>query len=219
VAALLKAAHPEWSPAAIRSAMMTTSDTVDNTQGPIKDVGNDKPASPFAIGAGHVNPNKAIDPGLIYDVKLEDYVNLLCALNYSMKQIQTITKSASYNCSTPSLDLNYPSFIAFFNANDSNSDLKTVQEFHRTVTNIGGQSTYIASATPMKGIQVRVTPDKLVFKEKNEKQSFKLSIEGPRRLQEGTVFGYLSWSDTAGKHVVRSPIVATGISSNILPQS
>ncbi|XP_062158535.1 subtilisin-like protease SBT3 [Alnus glutinosa] len=220
VAALLKAAHPEWSPAAIRSAMMTTSDTVDNTQGPIKDVGNDnKPASPFAIGAGHVNPNKAIDPGLIYDVKLEDYVNLLCALNYSMKQIQTITKSASYNCSTSSLDLNYPSFIAFFNANDSNSDLKTVQEFHRTVTNIGGQSTYISSVTPMKGIQVRVTPDKLVFKEKNENQSFKLSIEGPRRLQEGTVFGYLSWSDTAGKHVVRSPIVATGISSNILPQS
>jgi hypothetical protein len=45
----------------------------------------------FAIGAGHINPNKAIDPGLIYDAKIEDYVNLLCALNYSTKEIRTIT--------------------------------------------------------------------------------------------------------------------------------
>ena len=219
VAALLKAAHPEWSPAAIRSAMMTTSDTVDNTGGPIKDIGDDnKPASPFAIGAGHINPNKAIDPGLIYDAKIEDYVNLLCALNYSKKEIQTITKSASYNCSSPSLDLNYPSFIAFFNVNDSKSDTKTIQEFHRTVTNVGGQSTYIASVTPIKGIQVRVTPDKLAFKEKNEKKSFKVSIEGPRLLKEEIVFGYLSWADAAGNHLVRSPIVATGISSDVLPE-
>lgn len=221
VAALLKAAHPEWSPAAIRSAMMTTSDTVDNTGAPIKDIGDDNnPASPFASGSGHLNPNKAVDPGLIYDAKIEDYVNLLCALNYSTKEIQTITKSASYNCSSPSLDLNYPSFIAFFNVNDSKSDTKTIQEFHRTVTNVGGgQSSYIASVTAMKGIQVRVTPDKLVFKEKNEKISFKVSIEGPRLLKEAIVFGYLSWADAAGNHVVRSPIVATGISSDVLPEN
>ncbi|KAG6624632.1 subtilisin-like protease SBT3 [Carya illinoinensis] len=222
VAALLKGAHPEWSPAAIRSALMTTSDTLDNTLGPIKDKGGDNintVATPLAMGAGHINPNKAINPGLIYDVKLEDYVNLLCALNYSMKQIKIITKSASNKCSstTSSLDLNYPSFIAFFNANDSNSDATTVQEFHRTVTNVGdGQSIYVASITPIKGIQVSVKPDKLVFKEKNEKQSFKLAIEGPRLLKEATVFGYLSWVHTAGKYIVNSPIVATRVSSEFV---
>ncbi|KAA8537767.1 hypothetical protein F0562_027653 [Nyssa sinensis] len=219
LAALLKGAHPEWSPAAIRSAMMTTSDSMDNTFNPIQDIGNkNQPADPLAIGAGHVNPNKAINPGLIYDVKVEDYVNLLCALNFTMKQIQTITRSSSsYNCSNPSLDLNYPSFIAFFNANDSNSNIETVQEFQRTVTNVGdGMSTYTAKLTPMEGLKASVMPDKLVFREKYEKQSYKLSIEGPRLMKDNVVFGSLSWVEMGGKHVVKSPIVATSLSSEIV---
>ncbi|KAJ4701734.1 subtilisin-like protease [Melia azedarach] len=210
---LLKGAHPDWSPAAIRSAMMTTSDSIDNTNNPIKDAGDDNmPASPLAMGAGHVNPNKALNPGLIYDATVEDYVNLLCALNFTMKQIQTITRSSSVDCSTPSLDLNYPSFIAFFNANDSKSKSNTVQEFQRTVTNVGeGMSTYSANVTPMKGFKVSVNPDKLIFKEKYAKQSYKVSIEGPRQMEETEVFGYLSWIETGGRYVVKSPIVATSL--------
>ena len=215
VAALIRGPRPEWSPAAIRSAIMTSSDITDNSLSPIKDIGFDnEPASPLAMGAGHINPNKALEPGLIYDVVVEDYINLLCALNYTEHHIKIITKSASLNCSTPSFDLNYPSFIAFFNANDSKSDLQTVQEFRRTVTNIGqGKSTYVASVTPMNGLKISVTPDKLVFEEKDEKQSFKLSIEGPRLLKETLVFGYLSWVDNENKYVVRSPIVATSLDS------
>ncbi|KAK9047086.1 hypothetical protein V6N11_052944 [Hibiscus sabdariffa] len=45
--------------------------------------------------------------------------------------------------------------------------------------------------------------------EKNEKQSFKLRIEAPPQLNETVSFGYLAWEDSQGKHVVRSPIVAT----------
>ncbi|KAM6560185.1 hypothetical protein CsatA_029424 [Cannabis sativa] len=169
------------------------------------------------MGAGHINPNKALDPGLIYEVGSQDYVNLLCALNYTEKQIKIITMSTSLNCSTPSIDLNYPSFIAFFNPNDSESTMKKVREFRRTVTNVGeGKSTYVASVTPMKGLNVCVNPDKLVFQEKNEKQSFKLIIEGPIILKETVVFGYLSWKDSDNKHVVRSSIVATSLSSTAL---
>lgn len=86
---------------------------------------NNPVATPIAIKARHINPNKALGPELIYDAKIEDYVSLFCALNFTLKQIQIITRSPSVNCSMPSLDLNYPSFIAIFNANES----KVQQEF------------------------------------------------------------------------------------------
>ncbi|XP_045788214.1 subtilisin-like protease SBT3 [Trifolium pratense] len=212
VAALLKGAHGDWSPAAIRSAIMTTSDIFDNTKEHITDIGTGNKATPLALGAGHVNPNRALDPGLIYDAGVQDYVNLLCALNYTQKNIIAITRSSVNDCSKPSLDLNYPSFIAFFNAGNSS---KTTQHFHRTVTNVGeGQTTYVASITPIKRFRINVIPNKLVFKKKNQKISYKLSIEGPRMIQKNKVsFGYLTWKDD--KHVVRSPIVVTIPSFNL----
>ncbi|CAK8560608.1 unnamed protein product [Lathyrus sativus] len=207
VGALLKRAHNDWSPAAIRSAIMTTSYILDNTKEHIKDIGNNKVSTPLSLGAGHVDPNRAVDPGLVYDVGVQDYINLLCALNYTQKNIAVITRSTSNNCSKPSLDLNYPSFIAF--SNSKNSSSRIIQQFYRTVTNVGeGQTTYVANFTPIKGFNISVIPNKLVFSKKNEKLSFKLKIEGSINTQnDEVVFGYLTWED--GKHVVRSPIVVT----------
>jgi len=209
VAALLKGAHSGWSPASIRSAIMTTSDILDNTKEHIKDIGKgNRVATPFALGAGHINPNRALDPGLVYDIGVQDYINLLCALNFTQRNITAITRSSFNDCSKPSLDLNYPSFIAFSNAHNSS---RTTNEFHRTVTNVGEKrTTYFASITPIKGFRVTVIPNKLVFKKKNEKISYRLKIEGPRMTQKNKVaFGYLSWRNR--KHVVRSPIVVTNI--------
>ncbi|KAK8298807.1 hypothetical protein V6Z11_D05G280800 [Gossypium hirsutum] len=211
IAALLKGAHPDWSPTAIRSALMTTSDPIDNAGNPIEDIGtNLQPATPLAMGAGHINPNKALDPGIVYDATVQDYIDFLCGLNFTPQQIKTITGSSSNKCSNPSLDLNYPSFIAYFNDRNVKPDSNTVKEFQRTVTNVGeGSFIYKASLTAMKGVKVSVEPDTLVFKEINEKRSFKLSIEGPRQLDKTVSFGYLIWEDSQRKHVVRSPIVAT----------
>ncbi|XP_028772568.1 subtilisin-like protease SBT1.9 [Neltuma alba] len=211
VAALIKGAHPDWSPAAIRSAIMTSSDLVDNSLGLIRDVGNGfKAASPLAMGAGHISPNKALDPGLVYDAGTEDYVNLLCGLNYTKQNIKAITRSSSFNCSSPSLDLNYPSFIAFFNSNDSSAS--TVREFHRTVTNVGeGPAVYQNSITPVEGFNVSIIPDFLVFAKKNDKLSYKLIIEGPEVMKAKVAFGQLVWSDES--HSVRSPILITSLSS------
>ncbi|WJX81376.1 hypothetical protein P8452_64266 [Trifolium repens] len=209
VAALVKGAHGNWSPAAIRSAIMTTSDILDSAKEHIKDIGTGSRATPFALGAGHVNPNRALHPGLVYDVGVQDYVNLLCALNFTQKNIAVVTRSSFNDCSKPSLDLNYPSFIAFFNG--ENSSAKTNQEFYRTVTNVGGegQTTYVASITPIKGFRVTVIPNKLVFDEKNERLSYKLRIEVATTTKLKKVdFGYLTWMDRK-KHVVRSPIVVT----------
>ncbi|KAM7264966.1 hypothetical protein ACFE04_002649 [Oxalis oulophora] len=210
VAALIKSVHPDWSPAAIRSAMVTTAYTNDNTGSPIKDLGDDKlgSASPFDIGGGHMDPNKALEPGLIYDALTEDYLNLLCGLNYTKNQIKTIARSSFKDCTTPSLDLNYPSFIAFFDTNDS---LATVKEFHRTVTNVGEcVSSYTVYVKPIKGFNITVVPTKLEFKKKNEKKSYKLLIEGRMSMKEVLAHGgYLTWTGNGGKYVVRSPIVVT----------
>ncbi|XP_038722749.1 subtilisin-like protease SBT1.9 [Tripterygium wilfordii] len=212
VAALVKGVHPDWSPAAIRSALMTTANPLDNTLSPIKDPATwDLPATPLDIGAGHIDPNKAIEPGLVYDATAQDYIQLLCAMNYTAQQIRVITGS-NHKCVNQSFDLNYPTFIAYFNTNDSNSDAKVTQVFHRTVTNVGEvSSTYIANLSSMDGVKAMVEPEKLVFKKKYQKISYKLTLEGPKLLKQNVVHGSLIWVADSGKYTVRSPIVATSI--------
>ncbi|KAL6007624.1 hypothetical protein ACLOJK_033123 [Asimina triloba] len=203
VAALLKGAHPDWSPAAIRSALMTTADPYDNTGDFIMDGGNNKAATPLAMGSGHLNPNRALDPGLIYDADAQDYVNLLCSLNYTSAQIFTITRGF-YVCTYPPPELNYPSFIAFF----GNSS-RLVRQFKRTVTNVGeGASTYFAvtEVPEINGLIIDVEPGKLVFRNKYEEQSFTVTIIAERGTED-VIYGSLTWLEYGNKRKVRSPIV------------
>lgn len=218
ITALVRAAHPDWSPAAIRSAIMTTAtDSMKDTRYPIQNNLNmNSPATPLDMGAGHISPNKALDPGLIYNATAQDYINLLCGMKLSKKEIQVITRSSSYKClsknSSNYLDLNYPSFIAYFNDVGSSSNGRIVQEFSRILTNVGeGGSRYTAKVTPMEGLKVEVEPKELMFSHKYEMVSFKLAMEGPRWMEEDVVYGDLSWVSSDGKYVVRSPIVATSI--------
>ncbi|KAL8487566.1 hypothetical protein ACS0TY_024032 [Phlomoides rotata] len=85
LAALLKAAHPEWSPAAVQSAMMTTANPLDNTGQPIREQDN-MVATPVGIGSGMIDPNRALNPGLIYDATVQDLVNLVCSMNFTREQ-------------------------------------------------------------------------------------------------------------------------------------
>ncbi|XBI41261.1 hypothetical protein VPH35_125740 [Triticum aestivum] len=161
VAALLKAVHPEWSPAAVRSAMMTTASAADNTLAPIKDRadGIEYAASPLAMGSGHMDPNRSLDPGLVYDAGPDNYIKLMCAMNFTAAQIKTVVQSSGpVDCAGATLDLNYPSFIAFF---DYNGGEKT---FARTVTNAGdGPVRYNATVEGLDGVKVNVVPNRLVF--------------------------------------------------------
>nr|CAD1832774.1 unnamed protein product [Ananas comosus var. bracteatus] len=219
VAALLRAAHPSWSPAAVRSAIMTTADPSDNTGQPIKDMGlKDRPATPLAMGSGQIKPNKALDPGLVYDAGIRDYVGLLCAMNFTTNQLKMITRSSSVDCSNASLDLNYPSFIAFFNPKTAVTIDDSIRKFERTVTNVGDAvATYSAKVKGIKGFSISVVPDELVFKDKYEKQSFTVILQGHmKNKKDEVVHGSLSWVDDKGKYEVRSPIVATTFSSERL---
>ncbi|GKV04487.1 hypothetical protein SLEP1_g16642 [Rubroshorea leprosula] len=112
IAALLKAAHPEWSPAAIRSALMTTAYSAYKDGKPIQDVATGQPATPFDYGAGHVDPVEALDPGLVYDNSVDDYLDFLCALGYSSTHIKRVT-NRHFTCDSSKnyslADFNYPS--------------------------------------------------------------------------------------------------------------
>lgn len=83
--------------------------------------------------AGHIDPNQALDPGLIYDASPEDYVNLPCLMNFDEEQILKITGSNSYNCSNPSRDLIYPSFMILYRIKEAS----LFRKFQRNVTNVG----------------------------------------------------------------------------------
>ncbi|CAO2152364.1 unnamed protein product [Urochloa humidicola] len=123
IAALLRQLHPDWSPAAIKSALMTTAYNVDNAGGVIKDMSTGQAATPFVRGAGHVDPNRAMDPGLVYDAGTNDYISFLCSIGYTTEQIAILTRDDSVtNCSTSPASAgdhsNYPAFsVVLSNAN------------------------------------------------------------------------------------------------------
>ena len=68
VSALIKAAHPDWTPAMIKSALMTSA-----AQGVVKENGT-TPADPFDAGAGSIRANLAVNPTLVFDETYDDFV-------------------------------------------------------------------------------------------------------------------------------------------------
>ncbi|KAJ6327410.1 hypothetical protein OIU78_014315 [Salix suchowensis] len=80
IVALLRKAYPDWSPAAIKSALVTTAHNLDNSGKNIKDLASGEESTPFIHGAGHVDPNSALNPGLVYDMDTSDYIAFLCAI-------------------------------------------------------------------------------------------------------------------------------------------
>ncbi len=68
--ALILAMKPTWSPAAVKSAMMTTTSDVKNADG-------SKNTDVFATGAGQVDPARVLDPGLVYDASEADYLEFI----------------------------------------------------------------------------------------------------------------------------------------------
>ncbi|KAF0915848.1 hypothetical protein E2562_039173 [Oryza meyeriana var. granulata] len=89
---------PTWSAAAITTVITTTADASDIHGTPLTDEAG-RPASYFAMGAGQVNPAKAIDPGLVYDISPEEYIPYLCGVYYTNDQVNRIIYPApAVNC-------------------------------------------------------------------------------------------------------------------------
>ncbi|KAG0483368.1 hypothetical protein HPP92_011452 [Vanilla planifolia] len=208
VAALLKKLHPDWSPAAIKSAIMTSALTVDRDGNPITDDASGKPASIFAVGAGHVNPPSARDPGLVYNASTEDYIPYLCGLKgYTTLKVRKIVKMPVI-CKEKkgAEEVNYPAIQVAMGA-------ATNKSVTRNVTNVGeASSSYTADVVEPTGVKVKVNPTTLQFTSFGEEQSFvvQLNLVGTKPLGKKEVrVGRLKWVSDKNKNEVSSPIVVT----------
>ncbi|CAF1982366.1 BnaCnng55400D [Brassica napus] len=213
IAARLKSENPSWSPAAIRSAIMTTAVQITNTGSHITTETGDK-ATPYDFGAGQVTIFGPSSPGLVYETNQIDYLNFLCYVGFTYDQIRRISNRIPQGFACPEQsskgdisDINYPSIsVSNFNGEES-------RRVSRTVTNvasrlIGDEDTvYNVSINAPKGLRVRVIPRSLQFKNIGDTLRYQVIFSSSTSTLKEDAFGSITWSN--GMHRVRSPFVVT----------
>ncbi|XP_038709129.1 subtilisin-like protease SBT1.4 [Tripterygium wilfordii] len=208
IAGLLRKAYPNWSPAAVKSALMTTAFNLDNSGKNIIDLASGDESTPFIHGAGHVDPNRALNPGLVYDIDTNDYVAFLCSIGYDADRIAVFVRQpASSDVCAQSLEnpgyLNYPSFAVVFKSNSG------IVKYKRAVKNVGSSvdAVYDVKVNAPENVDVHVSPSKLVFSAENQSISYEITFSsvglGWFDIRTSS-YGSIEWSD--GVHLVRSAI-------------
>ena len=134
--ALLLGKFPQWSPAAVKSAIMTTAYDLVNADGA-------KVQNVFAQGAGHVNPSQFATPGLIYDAGPGDWLAFLQGQGVDLG----IEPLAAKDVNVPSIAL---------------GSLARSQVVTRAVTALEA-GTYRATVN-VPGVQATVSPAELTLK-------------------------------------------------------
>ncbi|KAL6856175.1 hypothetical protein ACP4OV_018977 [Aristida adscensionis] len=191
VTALLRHEHLDWTPAMIR-------------------------ATPMVASAGHVRPQLALDPGLVYDAVEQDYVDFLCTLNYNATQIRPIVPDfAGCTRTLPgsATGLNYPSFVVAF---DNGTGVRSLTQTATKVSE-GPEAYTVSAVAPEQLVAVTMTPAKLEFGGKNEKRSYNVVFRSKMNTTAAThgaaaemkpktrQFGHIVWKNDV--HQVRSPVV------------
>ncbi|MEG3767527.1 S8 family serine peptidase, partial [Alteromonas sp. 14N.309.X.WAT.G.H12] len=128
MAALLIDQHPDWSPAQVKSALMTTA-----YQDVTKEDGV-TPADPFDFGAGHAAPVSAMEPGLTFDAGFYDYMGFMCGLGedtfVETESGYTCDQFEEANYPIDGSQLNYPSIAI--------GELSGEETIVRYVTDVSG---------------------------------------------------------------------------------
>lgn len=198
IAAYIKSFHPDWSPAAIKSAIMTTATPLNRTA---------HKEGELAYGAGQVNPTRAINPGLIYDMDYIIYIEFLCREGYEESIIHRITNVETVNCSNLIYDnnhdaLNYPTFQLVVNP----SQAPQFAIFQRAVINVGpATSVYNATILAPPGVEIVVEPPSLSFTWVKQQMIYTLKVTVTKAVRGEVLSGELVW--VSPDHSVRSPIV------------
>jgi len=177
LAALYLGERPSATPGEVKSALMTTAyDTVDAAGGPVSD--------PFAQGAGHVDPIRMLDPGLLYLNGPDDWRAYLQDIGYDVG-VEPVDAS----------DLNLASIAV--------GTLTTPQTITRRVTSARAGD-FTASIENLAGIRAVVQPPVLSFAAAGETRSFTVTLTRTDAPLDVFATGSLLW--TGGDTTVRSPI-------------
>jgi hypothetical protein len=221
MAALLAGQHPSWSPAQIKSAIMTSA-----RQDLVKEDGL-TPADPFDFGAGHVDPIPAMNPGLTYNANFGDYLGFLCGQGEEDLVVSLTEQSCAFvegeGFAVDASQLNYPSIAI--------GELVDTQTVSRTVTDVSNEDgLYTVTVDAPAGITVTVrtfdsegveTPDSLLAVSANGTASYSLTFDTTPETQFNEwLFGSVTLERTDGI-VVRSPIAVNALPSTtiIVPES
>jgi subtilisin family serine protease len=198
VAALLREAHPSWTPAAVKSALMTSAyQDVSQQDG-------ETAANPFDFGSGHIDPNRANDPGLVFDVTDDEYDAFACGTASPAVDQARCDELADAGLSFEAFDLNQPSIAV--------GRLTSTQTVTRRVTNVGSEAqSFTAQIEPPAGISVLVSPSTLSLTP-GESAEFEVTLgyqSGPLDLWR---FGSLTWA--GAEQSVRSVLAVRPTSIN-----
>ncbi|QBE65674.1 S8 family serine peptidase [Pseudoduganella lutea] len=189
VAALLRQRHPGWSPAAIKSALMTSAS--QTPEGEL--TGALSGTLPWGQGAGFVQPTAASDPGLVYDAGQLDWQRFLCGT----ESISVPAETCRTVGATPDTDLNQAALTA--------PSVAVSEVLKRTVKNVGATAATYRAEAQLDGFDVAVSPAELTLAP-GETGSFTVTLTRTTAENLAWSYGYLEWND--GAHRVRSPLQA-----------
>ena len=196
-AALLRQMHPTWSPAAIKSALMTTTTGVKLASGATD-------TDRFGYGAGHMNPNGAGSPSLVYDASPADYGRFMCGLGLTPPP--GIGNCATLGSVAPQ-NLNLASITA--------ASVPGSLTLTRKVTNVSGATgTFIASTSPPAGWTASVSPASLTLAA-GATGSFNVTVTRTSAAVNTWGFGTLTWSDGVKNVVSPLTLRAVGFSAPV----
>ncbi|KVH89665.1 Peptidase S8/S53 domain-containing protein [Cynara cardunculus var. scolymus] len=165
-------------------------------------------AMELASGSGLINPTKAVNPGLIYDINTSAYIAYLCKVGYNSTTLGILNGGRhQYDCKnfkpTRGVDgLNYPSMQLQVEQNVTNFSAV----FKRIVKNVGDErAIYEAKVVKPLGLTITVTPPVLKFEKLNQKLAFTVVLEGAFVKKDAFLLsGSIEWRDS--KHSVVSPV-------------
>ena len=184
--ALYLGERPNATPAEVKSALMTTAYDTVLADGSAN-------TNPFEQGAGHVDPTRYFEPGLLYLNGVSDWAAFIEGKGLAeFDGIEPVDGS----------DLNLASI--------SIGSLASAQSVTRTVTSTEA-GTFTASAE-VAGVDVTVEPSTLTFGGAGETATFTVTFDNQSAPVEQWATGSLTW--TSENNTVRSPIAVFPVTAD-----